>query len=164
METGEHAKIPLVETNLSVPKRQVRVTLTTPVETIDGFVFAAEFSEHTRGAERVGEILNRAAAFLPVRDERDGRVHLYNKASIVAVTVVEPERREWEVEELEFSPAEKVEVRLTSGDVLSGVTYLDPRREKSRVSDLLNRPEAFLVLVREEGVTYVSKLYIERVA
>ncbi len=162
METDEHTR-PL-ETNLSVPKSQVRISLASPVETVEGFVFVAEFSEHTRGTERVGEILNDAAAFLPVRDLRDDRVYLYNKASIVALTVLEPDRREWEIEELEFSPAEKVDITLASGETLSGITYLDPRRERSRVSDLLNRPEGFVVLVREEGVTYVSKRYIVRVA
>jgi hypothetical protein len=164
MAIDEPARPPALESNLSVPKSQVRVSLASPVETVEGYVFVAEFSEHTRGAERVGEILNHTAAFLPVRDLRDDRIYLYNKASIVALTVLEPDRREWEIEELEFSPAEKVDITLANGETLSGITYLDPRREKSRVSDLLNRPESFVVLVREEGVTYVAKRYIVRVA
>jgi hypothetical protein len=150
--------------NLSIPKRQVRVSLHSDLESREGLVFVAEFSEHTRGAERVGEVLNHPEAFLPVRDADADRVYLYNKRSIACLTVLEPDRREWEVEELEFSPAEKVEVTLTDGQVLRGIAYLDPRPEKSRVSDLLNRPEEFMVLVREEGVTYVSKRHILRVA
>lgn len=151
------------ETSLSVPKTEVRVSLMSPAETIEGCVFVAEVSEHTRGAERVSEILNHHETFLPVRDLRDHHVYLYNKATIVALTVLEPDRRAWEIEELELSPAEKVDITLASGEVLSGMTYLDPRREKGRVSDLLNRPERFVVLVREEGVTYVSKEFIARV-
>ncbi|MFN2432135.1 MAG: hypothetical protein ABR599_04845 [Gemmatimonadota bacterium] len=150
--------------SLSVPKRQVRVSLSWGPETVEGFVFVAEFSEHTRGAERVGEILNQPGAFLPVRDARADRVFLYHKRAIHSLTVLEAERREWEVEELEFSPAEKIEITLVGGEVLKGITYLDPRPEKSRVSDLLNHPESFVVLVREEGVTYVSKRHILRVA
>ena len=164
MAIDEPARLPALESNLSVPKSQVRISLASPVETIEGFVFVAEFSEHTRGAERVGEILRHAEAFLPVRDMRDDRIYLYNKASIVTLTVLEPNRRDWEIEELEFSPAERVDLTLANGETLSGITYLDPRREKSRVSDLLNRPEGFVVLVREEGVTYVAKRYIVRVA
>jgi hypothetical protein len=164
METAERARLLALESNLSVPKSQVRISLASPVETVEGFVFVAEFSEHTRGAERVGEILNHPSAFLPVRDLRDDRIYLYNKASIVVLTVLEPNRREWEIEELEFSPAEKVDITLANGETLSGITYLDPRREQSRVSDLLNRPDSFVVLVREEGVTYVSKRFIVRVA
>jgi len=150
--------------NLSVPKRQVRISLSSALETVEGFVFVAEFSERTRGAERVGEILNNSETFLPVRAAETDRVALYNKQSIVSLTVLEPEDREWEVEELEYSPAEVVEVALTTGDVLRGAIYLDPRREKSRVSDLLNRPDPFVVLVREEGVTYVSKRHVVTVA
>ena len=163
MVLEDSAKLSALESNLSVPKSQVRISLASPVETVQGFVFVAEFSEHTRGAERVGEILNHAAAFLPVRDLRDDRVYLYNKAAIISLTVLEPNRRDWEIEELEFSPAERVDLTLTTGETLSGITYLDPRREKSRMSDLLNRPESFIVLVREEGVTYVAKRFIVRV-
>lgn len=150
--------------SLSIPKRQVRVALRSGAESLEGYVFVAEFAEHTRGAERVGEILNQPEAFLPLRDDRLDRVFLYNKAAIESLTVLEPDRRDWEVEELEFSPAERVDVTLVSGEVLRGVTYLDPRPEKSRVSDMLNRPERFMVLVRDEGVTYVSKRHILRVS
>jgi hypothetical protein len=152
--------------SLSVPKTQVRVSLSSAGETVEGFVFVAEFSELTHGTERVGELLNQhSETFLPVRDSRGERVVLYNKQAIISLTVLEQERRDWEVEELEFSPAEKIEITLTNGEVMRGITYLDPRPEKSRVSDLLNRQEeSFVVLVREEGVTYVSKRYILRVA
>ncbi len=149
--------------DLSIPKRLVRVSVTSAMETVEGFLFLADQSEHSAGAERVGHILNQPERFLPIREARDERVFLYNKNAIQSLTVLEPGSREWEVEELEFSPAEKVEITLVSGAVLRGITYLDPRPEKSRVSDLVNRPEKFIPLVREEGVTYVAKKFILRV-
>ena len=83
--------------SLSIPKLQVRVALRSGAESLEGYVFVAEFAEHTRGAERVGEILNQPEAFLPLRDDRLDRVFLYNKASIESLTVLEPARRDWEV-------------------------------------------------------------------
>jgi hypothetical protein len=152
-----------MESNLSVPKLEVRVSLTSTFETVEGFVFVSEFSEHTLGAERVGEILNHLDSFLPLRDLRDERVYLYNKSSIVLVTVLEADRRDWEIQELQLSPAERLEITLVDGERLSGLVYLDPRREKSRVSDLLNRPDRFFPVVRDDGVTYVSKRHILRI-
>ena len=150
-------------TDLTVPRRQIAVTVSFDVDSVSGFVFTSEFSERTRGAQRVGELLNHLDAFLPIRDTAEDRVYLYNKLAIKSVTVTDPDAGRWEVEELEYSPAQKVEITLTTGEVLRGITYLDPRPEKMRVSDMVNRHEPFVVLVRDEGVTYVSKRYILRV-
>jgi hypothetical protein len=153
-----------VDGTLNVPKRQVRVSLTSVVETVEGFVFLSEFSEHTQGPERVGELLNHPDSFLPLRDMRDERVYLHHKGAIVLLTVTERDWRDRELGELGLSPAEEVEITLVTGHGVTGLAYLDPRREHSRVSDLLNRADPFVVLLREEGVTYVAKGHILRVA
>lgn len=153
-----------MSSQLSVPKRQVRVAITAGPETTEGYVFVAEHSEHTRGAERIGEILNHPESFLPVRKAGDDRVYLYHKQAIHLLTLLEPDRQQWELEELAYSPSQHVEITLVTGEVLRGITYVDPRPERSRVSDLLNLPDRFLMLVRDQGVTYVAKWHILRVA
>lgn len=121
----------------------------------------AEFSERIRGAQRVGEILNDPMTFLPLRHAGTDRVYLYSKRAIRFLTVLDPEPTE--VEELELSPRERIEITLTSGEVLDGFVHLDPRPEKGRVQDRVNRPEGFLLLLREDHATYVSKRHILRV-
>ncbi len=149
--------------DLRVPKRPVPVEVVLPggaARRVTVFLSAAAPSHD--GPERLSDVLNGDAPFLPAREEESGLMTFLHRASIAVARVAPAE----EPPEASFTiPTEhEVEVTLTDGTCLSGlVAYVAPESHE-RLVDYLNRSEPFLRLLERDAVALVGRAHVARVA
>ncbi len=122
-------------------------------------VFLAEAVPGRIGGERLSDLLNAEAKFIPVSDMATGRMTFLNSASI-ALARVDSEQELREEDQLTILTEHEVEVRLVDGQRLQGLfTYVLPD-DRSRLTDYLNSPPAFLRLVQGQRVVLVNKRHV----
>jgi hypothetical protein len=148
---------------LRVPKRRVAIEIAIahdPRRSV--VVFLSEFASHHAGAERVSDLLNGSAEFLPALDPDGKRMTFYNRAGILFVRVDPAE--EPVLADAHTIPTEhEVELTLSEGSVLRGlVSYVLPP-DRARVIDFLNEAPQFFRVLEPDRATLVNKRHVAQV-
>jgi hypothetical protein len=143
-----------------IPKRRVPAQLVLPGgETRQVYVFLGEAAPGSPHGERLSELLNGPAKFVPVSDAGRESVTFVNSASI-ALAWVDAAHELREEERLTILTEHEVDVRLVDGQRLQGlVTYLQPE-ERSRLTDYLNGTPSFLRLIQGERMALINKRHV----
>jgi hypothetical protein len=143
-----------------VPTVQVEVeALLSGGQLISGCVFLPSGTPHHAGPELPFEWLNEPTGFVAFRPTGGGTAFLLNKQAVVCLSVFAADDSTL-AEELASAHGVTVEA---GGHSWSGILKVEGPPEKSRVLDLLNRPERFLKLVDGERHHLVRKGAITRV-
>jgi hypothetical protein len=143
-----------------VPKRPIIAQVLLPGgEGREVSVFLAagvpDYSEN----ERLSDLLNREAGFIPAQDMATGRVTFLNSVAIVvARTDLEHELRE--EDRLTILTEHDVEIRLVDGQRLQGlIIYMQPEG-RTRLNDYLNDAPQFIRLIQDKRVALVNKRHV----
>jgi hypothetical protein len=149
--------------DLRVPKREVEVEVMLPGGQARRIsVFLAEGAPNRPGPERLSDLLNGSASFIPARDASTGTMTFLNRASIAVARL--PAGDEPADESFTIPTEHEVEITLADGTRLAGlVAYVAPASH-DRLVDFLNRPEPFLRLLEEGRVALVGRAHVARVA
>jgi hypothetical protein len=143
-----------------VPTVQIEVeALLSDGQLISGWVFLPGGTPHHAGPELPSEWLNEPTGFVAFRPAGGESAFLLNKQSVVCLTVFAADDR-GPVEDLASAHGVTVEA---AGHRWAGTLRIEGPPEKSRVLDLLNRPERFLKVVDGERHHLVRKGAITRV-
>jgi hypothetical protein len=149
--------------DLRVPKRAVPVEVILPGGSARRVsVFLGEGAAAHRGPERLSDLLNGSAPFIPAQDSESGLMTFLQRASIAVARVTAAE----EPADASFTiPTEhEVEITLADGSAVTGlVAYVAPESHE-RLVDFLNRPEPFFRLLEREGVALIGRAHVARVA
>jgi hypothetical protein len=140
--------------HLAVQVREVPLA----VDTLGGTHLQAHLFLHNygmNGPERLLERLNSSEPFLPLRPSQ-GKVQLWRKSALLRLKSLQPLPELEEYETLGV-PRAAVQVRLVNGQILDGRLFLLLPSTNGRVSDLLNRPERFLLMESTEGILALNK-------
>jgi hypothetical protein len=122
---------------------------------MEGDVFLSLYEAHRHGPQRVGELLNGEDMFLPVKTA-GGTVHL-NVANIIkAITPSTGEIHDL----MTLGKQYRVGVTTLCGHEITGDIFVDLPRDRSRVSDYLNRPQRFIPIVLPDSIVYVARKFI----
>jgi hypothetical protein len=125
-------------------------------------VYLSENANDHPGPERLSDLLNRSAEFIPAFDlERDQMMFLCRRNLSVIRTLLDIES---DPDEQHTLPEEvSVRVVLQGGRDVEGVlTYVRPDG-RSRVIDFLNEPPLFFPVLEKDRVALVNKLHVIRV-
>jgi len=143
---------------LRVPKRRSEIEVTVADGSVrKGAVFLAEQASRHGGQERVRDLLESSAYFVPCVDREGDKVAFLAKDSIAAVRTDEPP---WERDEVNLPVEHEVDVCLRGGLVLRGfLSYVLPA-DSSRPVDYLNGPSRFFTLIEEGRVALVHKTHV----
>ncbi|WP_029918384.1 hypothetical protein [Pelobacter seleniigenes] len=142
---------------ISVETRAVRITLRTGVQ-LEGELFLQMHGAHQFGPQRVGEVLNGAEPFIPLRHE--GKIDLLNLHQVIAVET--PASDEFD-ELLRLGKEYRVEVHMTAGPALQLATFVSLPDEHNRIKDFLNQGRKFLLFLQDDRVVYLAGKEIVRV-
>lgn len=147
--------------DLKVPKRRVQVELLVPGSPARQVtVFLAEFAPDHTGPERLSDLLNDHAEFVPAVDVASGAMTFFGRHSIAAARVA----REWELgEEPVAGEQHQVEIQLTDGTLLDGTVSFVLPHERTRLLDYLNDGQPFVLLAQRDQVALINKRHIVRV-
>jgi hypothetical protein len=149
--------------DLRIPKRAVPVEVVLPGgEARQVSVFLAEGAASHPGPERLSDLLNGSAPFIPAREDGSGAMTFLHRASIAVARVAAAE--EPSDDSFTIPTEHEVEITLTDGARLSGlVAYVAPE-SRERLVDFLNRSEPFLRLMERDRVALVGRAHVARVA
>lgn len=149
--------------DLAVPKRQVNVLVTLAGGLRREVVlFLAEAAPGHAGGERLSDLLNGGADFIPALDPETRAMSFLN-CSAVMLAEAHAEVEHAGGDELTIPTEHEVEVSLNDGRVLRGfISYLLPP-DHGRLTDFLNQPRPFLPLHADDGVQLVHKQHITRI-
>lgn len=147
-----------------VPKRRVLVDVVLPGGAARSvFVFLAEAAAGHGGPERLSDLLNGSAPFIPAQDAKSGGMTFLHRAAI-AIARVAPEIEPDTDEGFTIPTEHEVEIALTDGSLLTGlVSYVLPQ-EHARLVDFLNRCEPFFRVLERDAVALVGRAHVARVA
>ena len=149
-----------------VPKRRVPVTLwSNAVQAVQGQLFLDLDATHKRH-QTILERLNESGTFLPLSVGEEGRTCLFNKASLVRVTVGRNVIQS-DVYARGFQPwrEEEAEVHFSDGTSLSGKVWMPLQRDTQRISDFMNHQgSGFFVLTTHTGLHLVNAMAVTRIA
>jgi hypothetical protein len=132
-------------------------------------VFVAEHKEHAYRRQRVLDLLDEPAPFLPARDPARGVVTLVNKGTLMWVAIsldqgALPVEEEPEVLETQlYEVRQRAEVELVDGTSLLGDLMYTPPAEQARTTDHLNRAERFFRLWAADRVYLINKSFVRGV-
>jgi len=136
-----------------IPKRRIPVTLwSSALQGMPGQIFLDLDPDGNRH-QTVLEKLNESATFLPVSVGEEGRVHLYNKARLVRVTLGRQVVQS-DIYARGFQPwrEEETDLLLADGASLTGRVWMPLQRSTQRVSDFMNQQgPTFFVLHSASG-------------
>jgi len=146
---------------LKVPKRRVQVEVLIPGGGArQMIVFLAEFASTHTGPERLSDLLNAEAEFVPALDVGTDTMMFLSRHSIAAARV----GHEWELgEQPEEGVQHDVEITLTDGTTLPGSVFFLLPHSASRLLDYLNDAQPFVRLAEPEKVALINKRHIARV-
>jgi hypothetical protein len=145
---------------LRVPKRRVLAQVVLPGgEEREVAVFLMTAVPEYPEGERLSDLLNSEAKFIPGEDVATGRITFLNSVAIaVARTDVEHEFRE--EDRLTILTEHEVEIRLMDGQRLQGlIIYMQPEG-RARLNDYLNDAPPFLRLIQGKRVALVNKRHV----
>ena len=149
--------------DLRVPKRAVPVEVVLPGgEARQVSVYLSEGAASHPGPERLSDLLNGSAPFIPARESDSGDMSFLHRASIAVARVAADE--EPADDSFTIPTEHEVEITLADGARLSGlVAYVAPE-SRERLVDFLNRPEPFFRLLERDRVALVGRAHVARVA
>ena len=144
---------------LKVEKLPVEVTfIMLGGEELTGTIYLDLHSRHHGGPERMEDIVNSGARFIPILLP-DGKVVLLNRQRIITAHCRQHEADEYELLTQGLLTDIKATIRLSDGRTIAGALRTDMPREHTRLSDLLNQPEDFTRLVDGELEYFVNRAY-----
>jgi hypothetical protein len=136
--------------------RRARLVLSNGRE-IRGEVFVGLYDPHHVGPQRVGELLNEAPAFMPVKTDK--RVLMVNRAHIVSVALPADRERD---ELATLGKRYTVRVKTTRGEV-RGAVFVNLPDGATRVTDYFNQSVHFLPLFQARTIVYLNRDFIVHV-
>ena len=143
--------------DLRVPKRSVPVEVVLPGGEARQVLLSEGAASHP-GPERLSDLLNGTAPFIPARESGSGAMTFLHRASI-AVARVASRRSRPTADSFTIPTEHEVEITLADGARLSGlVAYVAPQ-SRERLVDFLNRPEPFLRLLERDRVALVGRAH-----
>lgn len=148
---------------LRVPKHAAPVEVVLAGGATDRVViFLADYASTHAGAERLSDLLNGTADFLPAREVATGRMTFLNRQGI-ALARVDPELERGADTDWALPSEHRVAVALSDGTRLTGrVRFVLPPAH-SRLVDFLNDAPPFFALFEGEKVAFVNKRFVVRV-
>jgi len=149
--------------DLRVPKRPTPVEIVQMGGTVRRVVlFLAEAAAGHAGPERLSDVLNGAAEFIPARDEEAEVMTFLNRRAVGLARVAHEVEAEAE-ETLTIPTEHEVEITLSDGSKLRGLlSYVRPGN--ARLVDFLNEPAPFFRLLERDSAALVSRHHVARVA
>jgi hypothetical protein len=148
---------------LRVPKHQAPGEVTFEGGTVRALsFFLADMALGHTGAERLSDVLNGPAPFIPVRDTQTDRVTLISRSAIVTVRTGPAEGSETAAWEETFR--HEVEVELRGGERIRGAMEYALAAEHSRVLDYLCQPSTFFTVRQGEHLVLINKRFTVQVA
>jgi hypothetical protein len=155
---------------LRIPKIPMAVELAVAGgETRAVEVHVAAHQDHTYRRERLLDLLEDPAQFLPALDVARGEWAVFNKQTVMWVAIPLdsgelPVEDEAPSNEQLYDVGCAVEVELTSGERKAGELLYTPPTERPRVSDFLNQAGRFFRLWTGQHVYLINKGYVVCVA
>jgi hypothetical protein len=145
--------------SLKVEKIPVDVTMIMRGgEELTGTIFLDMHSRTHAGPERISDVLNAGAEFIPLV-LKDGRTVLLNRRRIVT-GCCRAEDDESDALALGIVSDISAGIRLEDGRTLNGMVRMEMHRENTRLSDILNGNEDF-IRVRDAGTdNFVNRAYV----
>jgi hypothetical protein len=149
--------------DLAVPKRRIPVTVTLAGGMHrEVILFLAEGVSGHEGGERLSDLLNGGAGFIPAVEVETQAMTFLNRMAVV-VAEAGPLAERAAADDLSLPFEHEVELTLTDGRTLRGhLSYVLPP-DHARVADYLNDAAPFLPLHGDAGVMLVNKLHLTRV-
>lgn len=122
---------------------------------LEGAFFLSPSSAHHWGTESLEELLNGDRKFLPIEVSPE-HVMLVSKSAIMRVTAKEKD------EEVLAKGSTKIpaEIVFRSGETMDGIVYQDLPVTHSRLSDYLNRSEAFFHIEVDSRDCFVASAFV----
>ncbi len=143
----------------AVPKDKQRVTVRlTGGETLTGNIFLEYFPEVLTLHQKIKMFLEDANRFFPLATDGSPTTFI-NKER---VNMLEVESAE-EEPVYQLMHVEDITALFTDETALSGELLAEVPKEKARLSDCLNLPEAFLCVKKETALCYLNKRAIQKV-
>lgn len=150
--------------DLSIQKDRATVTAILPDKTkVKGEVFLSSYSRNHYGHQKVADILEGEKLFIPLSLKEEGRVEFLNKDQIV---IMEGELSTPEDEEklsMGLYHIEKIKVTFSNAETFEGAMISEVPKERSRLSDCLNRNGNFISMIKNGRYFYLNKRKITRV-
>lgn len=148
---------------LRVPKRRVPIEIGLAGDQRRNLVvFVAEFASHHTGVERVSDLLNGKAEFIPALDPDRNVMSFLNRAGILCVRL-DPAEEPASAEAHTIPTEHEVELTLSDRTSLRGfVSYVLPP-DRARVIDFLNEAPQFFRLLEPQRVALVNKRHVAQV-
>jgi len=143
-----------------VPKRPIIAQVVLPGgEAREVSVFLTAGVPNYSENERLSDLLNSEARFIPAQDVATGRITFLNSVAIaVARTDLEHELRE--EDRLTILTEHEVEIRLVDGQRLQGlIVYIQPEG-RTRLNDYLNDAPQFIRLIQDKRIALVNKRHV----
>jgi hypothetical protein len=149
--------------DLTVPKRRLPVTVTLAGGMRrDVVLFLAEGASGHGGGERLSDLLNGGASFIPALEVETQTMTFLNRSAVI-VAEAGPLAERAATDDIALPVEHEVELTLDDGRALRGhVSYVLPP-DHARVADHLNDGTPFLALHGDAGVQLVNKLHVIRV-
>lgn len=122
---------------------------------IEGEVFLRLYEARHAGLQKVGDLLNEAKRFIPLRTK--GGTLLLNRSHIASARV----RSELEKDGL-MTLGKKVAVslKMVQGREIRGDIFVDLPEGFCRVKDYMNQPVRFFALIQPEFVVYINQEFV----
>ena len=146
---------------MSVPQRKVAARLhLVDGEELEGLFYVAVTGPDGSPGRLIDYLKTKAERFLPFAGDHE--TVLIHKFRIVSIELG-PGDRDHEAPENEFGHRRQIEVRLTSGDLVSGwLSYLMPL-EHDRLRDYLNEMSGFIPLYSGNDLRLINPRYVASV-
>lgn len=122
---------------------------------LEGKVFLSLYDACHLGPQRVGELLNRADAFIPVQTA-NGTIHLNIMNVVDACTPIQEEQNEL----MTLGERHRVQITTSLGTVIHGEVFVDLPHDRCRVSDYLNQGDRFCRVCLPEEIVYIGSRFI----
>jgi hypothetical protein len=122
---------------------------------LDGQVFLQQYESRHTGRQTVGDLLNEAVSFIPVK--ASGGIVLLNAAQIVAAAV--PSKSEKD-DLMTLGKRYAIRIKTTQEKEISGDIFVNLPEESSRVKDYFNQPARFFAIFQPDSIVYVNRNFI----
>jgi hypothetical protein len=122
---------------------------------LDGDVFLQQYESHHTGRQTVGDLLNEAVPFIPVKAA--GKVVLLNAVQIVTAAV--PSKSEKD-DLMTLGKRYAIRIKTTQDKEISGDIFVNLPEESSRVKDYFNQSARFFAIFQPDSIVYVNPNFI----
>ncbi len=151
------------KTAFAVPKdrQQVVVRMSKDV-LLEGEIFLESLSEGQSMHQKIVNFLENDTAFFPLKVAPAGNTEFIHKSNIQSVSISLPDDPDITYFSGLLLHTIPLAITLPEGDTISGHLMAEVPREKARLSDCLNLPDAFLSIRSQDTVFYINKNAIRK--